>query len=64
MERKQLMQAVADKAFERRIRLSTSCEKAGVSRTVAYRFINGSYLPLLETIGKLEAALDKIEADQ
>ncbi len=58
MDRKTLMQGIAKEAFDRRIGLSALCAQAGVSRTVAYRFERGEYLPTLRTIGKLERALE------
>lgn len=57
MDRKTLMEGIAKEAFDRRIGLSALCHKAGVSRTVAYRFERGEFLPTLPTIGKLEKAL-------
>ena len=51
------MQNIADEAFNRRIGLSALCAQAGISRTVAYRFERGEYMPSLPTIGKLEQAL-------
>ncbi|MBK9005300.1 MAG: hypothetical protein IPM41_16220 [Sphingomonadales bacterium] len=57
MDRKTLMQNISKEAFDRRIGLSALCAKAGISRTVAYRFQRNEYVPSLPTIGKLEQAL-------
>lgn len=51
------MQNISKEAFDRRIGLSALCAKAGISRTVAYRFQRNEYVPSLPTIGKLEQAL-------
>jgi DNA-binding phage protein len=56
------MEGIAKEAFDRRIGLSSLCHKAGISRTVAYRFERGEFLPTLPTIGKLEKALQELVA--
>lgn len=56
------MEGIAKEAFDRRIGLSALCAKAGVSRTVAYRFERGEFLPTLPTIGRLERALEEVRA--
>lgn len=61
MERKKLMKAVADRALAQRVPLSRVCSEAGISTTVAYRWLNEGKPPQLPTIGKLERRLDAME---
>lgn len=64
MDRKTLMAAVERRATDARIGLSQLCHQAGLSRTIATRWQNNAYTPLLPTIGRLEVELDRIEAER
>lgn len=64
MDRKKLMQAVATRAFEARVELSGVCSRAKLSPTIAQRWNKGQNTPRLETIAKLERALDEIEQER
>lgn len=57
MDKNALMKQIEQRAFDCRIGLPALCQKAGVSRTVAYRYLNDGTVPRLPTIGKLEKAL-------
>ncbi len=63
-ERKALMQAVGWRALAYRVNLSALCARAGLSRTIAYRWKWKDSPPTLPTIGKLERALDEIERER
>jgi DNA-binding phage protein len=58
MSKNDLMKKLEKRAFDCRIELPALCKKAGVSRTVAYRYLNEGTVPTLPTIGKLEKALE------
>jgi predicted DNA-binding transcriptional regulator AlpA len=62
MDRTELMESLENRAFDKRVRLSDLCVKAGLSRTIAYRFTNQKTPPTLPVIGKLERALADIES--
>lgn len=66
MERENLMMALEYRALAYRVGLSALCARAGVSRTVAYRWKSpkGRVVPTLETIGRLERKLDEIVAER
>jgi DNA-binding phage protein len=61
MDKKTLMHRLAEKAFDMRITLPDICHKAGVSATIAYRYMNGTGMPTLKTIAKLEKAFAKMK---
>lgn len=58
------MEAVAERTFNARRTLHSVCVDAGLSGTVAARWLKSKKAPSLPTIGKLERALDKIESEQ
>lgn len=63
MEREMLMKALVLRALAYRVELSALCARAGLSRTIAYRWQAGKHTPRLRTIGRLEAALGDIERE-
>jgi hypothetical protein len=63
MDKKTLMETLASKAFEARITLPDICFQAGLSPTIAYRYIRDcNKVPTLKTIGKMEKAFAELEA--
>lgn len=64
MERNALMQALQWRALAYRVGLSALCHRAGLSRTIAYRWEKENKPPTLPVIGKLERTLDSIEAER
>lgn len=58
MDKNALMKQLEKRAFDCRIELPALCKKAGVSPTVAYRYLKKGSVPTLPTIGKLERALE------
>jgi DNA-binding phage protein len=61
MDKKTLMHSLCEKAFDMRVTLPDVCFQAGVSPTIAYRYMNGTGMPTLKTIAKLEKALAELE---
>ena len=63
MDRKKLMETLASKAFDERITLPDICFQAGLSPTIAYRFMNdGNKIPTLKTIGRMERAFAELQS--
>jgi DNA-binding phage protein len=61
MDKKTLMHSLCEKAFAMRVTLPDVCFQAGLSPTIAYRYMHGKGTPTLKTIGKLEKALEELE---
>lgn len=66
MDRKELMQAVEQRAFAARITLHALCRRAGISGTTSTRWLDPAcpIVPSLPTIGKLEREIAKVEAER
>lgn len=60
MDNKTLMQNLEARAFEQRVTLNSLCIKAGVSPTILTRWRKAKQPPRVDTIGKLELALEEL----
>ena len=58
------MAALEKRAFDARIGLHALCKRAGISGTVITRWRDGTGLPSLPTIGKLEDAIAAVENEK
>ena len=59
--RDSLMQDVERRAIDARVGLHRLCIEAGVSATIATRWMRRTHTPTLPTIGKLERKLAELE---